>query len=122
MISTPIYDFVSSYARFSPSRFHVPGHKGVALLGPEPLDLTEVGGADDLYAPEGIIAESQRTAAGLFGTAATFYSAEGSSLCVRAMVKLLLAHRPDGSSERILAAVRAYLGARRRPDGQILSL
>ena len=125
MISTPIYDFVSSYARFSPSRFHVPGHKGVQLLGPEPLDLTEVGGADDLYAPEGIIAESQRTAAGLFGTAATFYSAEGSSLCVRAMVKLLLSHRPDGSSERILAARnvhRSFVSAAALLDADVIWL
>ncbi len=104
MVSTPIYDFISAYLRSSPSRFHVPGHKGTPLLGPEPLDLTEVAGADDLYAPEGIIAESQRIAASLFGTAATYYSTEGSSLCVRAMVRLLLSHRPSGASRRILAA------------------
>ena len=104
MSSTPIYDFVSAYAHLSPFRFHVPGHKGVPVLGPEPLDLTEVAGADDLYAPDGIIAESQRNAASLFGTEATFYSTEGSSLCVRAMLRLLLAHRPDGASARILAA------------------
>ena len=104
MSSTPIYDFVSAYARLSCSRFHVPGHKGLPLLGPEPLDLTEIAGADDLYDPEGIIAESQSTAASLFGTGATFYSTEGSSHCIRAMFRLLLAHRPDGSAPRILAA------------------
>ena len=104
MVSTPIYDFISSYVSSSPARFHVPGHKGAALLGPEPLDLTEVAGADDLYAPDGIIAESQRNAAALFGTAATFYSAEGSSLCIRAMLHLLLTHRPAGTPRRILAA------------------
>ena len=104
MVSTPIYDFISSYVSSSPARFHVPGHKGAALLGPEPLDLTEVAGADDLYAPDGIIADSQRNAAALFGTAATFYSAEGSSLCIRAMLHLLLTHRPAGTPRRILAA------------------
>ena len=34
---------------------HMPGHKGTALLGPEPLDLTEIEGADVLYHAEGII-------------------------------------------------------------------
>ena len=104
MISTPIYDFISAYGSSSLSRFHVPGHKGIPLLGPEQLDLTEVQGADDLYAPEGIIAESQQNASSLFGTKATFYSVEGSSLCIRAIVHLLLAHRPAGTSRSILAA------------------
>ena len=125
LISTPIYDFVSSYARSSPSRFHVPGHKGARFLGPEPLDLTEVAGADDLYAPEGIIAESQRNAASLFGTAATFYSAEGSSLCVRAMVHLLLSHRPEGAARRILAARnvhRSFVSAAALLDADVVWL
>ena len=100
----------------------MPGHKGAPLLGPEPLDLTEVTGADDLYAPEGIIAESQRVAASLFGTAATFYSAEGSSLCVRAMVRLLLDHRPCGASRTILAARnvhRSFVSAAALLDAEV---
>ena len=125
MIATPIYDFVTSYARSSRPRFHVPGHKGERLLGPEPLDLTEIAGADDLYAPEGIIAESQRIASSLFGTAATFYSAEGSSLCIRAMVRLLLAHRRDGASRRILAARnvhRSFVSAAALLDADVVWL
>lgn len=47
---------------------HMPGHKGTALLGPEPLDLTEIEGADVLYHAEGIIRESEANAAALFGT------------------------------------------------------
>ena len=122
MISTPIYDFVSAYARSSPARFHVPGHKGAPLLGPERLDLTEVCGADDLYAPEGIIAESQRNASDLFGTKATFYSAEGSSLCVRAMVLLLLDHRPEGADRRFLAVRnvhRSFVSAAALLDAEV---
>ena len=38
---------------------HMPGHKGTALLGPEPLDLTEIEGADGTYHAEGIIRESE---------------------------------------------------------------
>ena len=66
----------------------MPGHKGKAVLGPEAYDLTEIPGADVLYHAEGIIAESEKNAAALFGSARTLYSAEGSSLCIRAMLCL----------------------------------
>ena len=67
---------------------HMPGHKGNPILGPEPLDITEITGADVLYASHGIIRESEENAAHLFGSARTLYSAEGSSLCIRAMLYL----------------------------------
>ena len=57
-MTTPIVDFVRSYAQSGTARLHMPGHKGQSLLGFEPLDITEIRGADELYAPEGIIAES----------------------------------------------------------------
>lgn len=66
----------------------MPGHKGQSFLGFESMDITEVSGADDLSAPEGIIAQSEENAASLFGTANTFYSTEGSSHCIRAMLQL----------------------------------
>ena len=71
-MKTPIFDFVQGYAACGVSRFHMPGHKGVTRLGPEPLDITEVAGADVLYAPEGIIAESEANATALFDTAHTY--------------------------------------------------
>ena len=37
----------------------MPGHKGKPFLGMEAMDLTEIAGADELYHPEGIIAESE---------------------------------------------------------------
>lgn len=37
----------------------MPGHKGVSFLGCEPLDITEIQGADSLYEAEGIIARSR---------------------------------------------------------------
>ena len=83
-MNTPIYDFVSRYMDSGAARLHVPGHKGVGPLGCEGRDITEVAGADALYEADGIIAESERNASALFGTGATFYSAEGSSLCIRA--------------------------------------
>lgn len=83
-----------------------PGHKGTALLGPEPLDLTEIEGADVLYHAEGIIRESETNAAALFGTKKTVYSAEGSSLCIRAMLYLALLHaRANKKSPSLRQAV-----------------
>ena len=99
-MNTPICDFVQRYAARDPVRLHMPGHKGKAFLGCEPLDVTEIDGADALYAPDGIIAESEANASQLFGCP-TVYSAEGSSLCVRAM--LLLARQITGRSV-VLAA------------------
>ena len=69
-MNTPICGFVQNYAAGGAMRFHMPGHKGRARLGPEPLDITEIAGADVLYAPESIIRESEENAALLFGSAA----------------------------------------------------
>ncbi len=88
-MKTPIFDFVNAYNDSSPSRFHMPGHKGVSFLGAEQYDITEIDGADVLYSGGGIIDESQENASRLFGSAKTFYSAEGSSLCIKAMLACL---------------------------------
>lgn len=91
-MTTPIVDFVRQYAQSETLRLHMPGHKGRSILGPETWDLTEIAGADELYAPEGIIAESEANATRLFGCR-TVYSAEGSSLAIRAMLYLAIAGR-----------------------------
>ncbi len=78
------------------ARFHMPGHKGAGFLGCEGFDITEVSGADELYESGGIIAESEENAAALFGTGRTCYSTEGSSQCIRAMLRLSMLRRPDG--------------------------
>ena len=90
-INTPICDFVRSYAEKNMSRMHMPGHKGKGLLGVESLDITELAGADSLYEADGIIQESEENASILFG-AHTFYSTEGSSQCIRAMLHLAKTH------------------------------
>lgn len=87
-MKTPIYDLVKSYSELAPTRLHMPGHKGTERLGCEKLDITEIPGADVLYEANGIINESENNASALFGTAHTFYSTEGSSLCIRAMLAL----------------------------------
>ena len=104
-MTTPIADFVRAYAASGTARLHMPGHKGVSFLGCEALDLTEIHGADSLYEAAGIIAESEANAAALFGSARTFFSTEGSSQCIRAMLALALwnagtppGKRPDRKS------------------------
>ncbi|MBQ3556620.1 MAG: aminotransferase class V-fold PLP-dependent enzyme [Oscillospiraceae bacterium] len=106
-MNTPIYDFVTAYADRHPARLHMPGHKGRGCLGVEQFDITEIPGADDLYHPGGIIAESETNAALLFGAACTVYSTEGSSQCIRAMVHLAADHITDGKP-LFLAARNAH--------------
>lgn len=105
-MNTPICDFVKSYAGSDFSRLHMPGHKGKAFLGAEKYDITEIEGADVLYSANGIIKESEQNAASLFGSAATFFSTEGSTLCIKAMLSLVC----QGKKERplILAARNAH--------------
>ena len=86
-MTTPICDFVRSYAEQKAIRLHMPGHKGTDILGFEALDITEIDGADSLYEADGIIAQSEANATQLFGCD-TFYSTEGSSQCIRAMLYL----------------------------------
>ena len=86
-MSTPICDFVRRYVGGGAVRMHMPGHKGCGPLGFEALDITEIDGADDLFHPEGIIAQSEENAGAIFG-AHTLYAAGGSTLCIQAMVQL----------------------------------
>ena len=104
-MNTPICDFVRQYAEQKALRLHMPGHKGVAYLGPEPYDLTEIDGADSLYEADGIIAESERNVSELFGCR-TLYSTEGSSQCIRAMVWLALVHGKRQGRRPVIAAAR----------------
>lgn len=86
----------------------MPGHKGRGPLSIEQFDITEIGGADSLYEANGIIAESEQNASRLFGCP-TFYSTEGSSQCIRAMVYLVCANRfTKYRKPRILAGRNAH--------------
>lgn len=103
-MNTPIFDFVRSYAEKNTARFHMPGHKGKGFIGCEQFDITEIKGADELFSANGIIAESEKNAASLFGTAKTLYSTEGSSLCIRAMIYLAATESTEKRRKYILAA------------------
>lgn len=106
MSNTPIYDFVKKYAKENNVRLHMPGHKGGEVLGSEKYDITEIHGADSLFECDGIIAESEKNLSHIYNTRASFYSTEGSSLCIRAMVFLAMQYA-DGK-KKILAGRNAH--------------
>ena len=112
-MKTPIYDFVRKYAESDSVRLHMPGHKGQKNskkrnTGCEIYDITEISGADSLYEAEGIIKKSEDNASKIFG-APTFYSTEGSSLAIRAMLYLCSLYAAErGERPYILAARNAH--------------
>lgn len=105
MTNTPICDFVRQYSESNALRLHMPGHKGSPVLGLEHLDITEIDGADSLYEANGIIAQSEELASRLFGCK-TYYSTEGSSQCIRAMLQLLQLHAKQQGRKPLIAAGR----------------
>ncbi len=97
-MNTPIHDFLVKYSESGTIRAHMPGGKGLAY----PLDITEINGADELYESCGIIRESERNTAGLFGAAETCYSCGGATLAIQAMLAAVCAV----SGKRTVAAGR----------------
>ena len=107
-MKSPIFDFVKEYSEKDTVRLHMPGHKGKPFLGVENYDITEINGADSLYEADGIIMESEKNASEIFGCK-TFYSTEGSSLSIRAMLYLACLYaKENGEKPLILAARNAH--------------
>ncbi len=109
MSSTPIYDFVKQISDSTISRFFMPGHKGRHPFDPffqdvSRYDITEIEGADVLAQAEGIIGESEELAATLFGSRATLYSTQGSTLGIQAMVSLI-----SGRGDTVIAGRNAHM-------------
>ncbi|MCR5783907.1 MAG: aminotransferase class I/II-fold pyridoxal phosphate-dependent enzyme [Clostridia bacterium] len=102
MITTPISDYIDGYlSHKGVVRAHMPGHKGV--IPGMSRDITEIDGADCLFDPKGIILESEKNASRLFGSKATFYSTEGSSLSIRAALYLAMRMNPDKKEHTVVA-------------------
>lgn len=107
-MKTPIVSFLKSYQEKSPVRMHMPGHKGAGILGFEGMDLTEIYGADELFAAEGIIKESEQNASSLFGCP-TYYSTQGSTLCIQTMCTILCQDaKSKDKKPKILAGRNAH--------------
>lgn len=88
-MKTPIHDFLLSYAAEAPVRCHMPGGKE------QPLDITEIDGADSLFESGGIIRESEQNAAALFGADETLFSCGGSTLSIQTMLASAKAMYPQ---------------------------
>ncbi len=107
-MDTPIIDFVKNYNEAKKTRFHMPGHKGVSFLGFENLDITEIGGADDLSCPEGIIKKSEENASKLFNTKCTAFSTGGSTQSINAMLYLAFLNRDENTTPFVIAGRNAH--------------
>ena len=107
-MKTPIYDFLRRYAEKDGVRLHMPGHKGKGPLGIEPLDITEIKGADVLGEATGIIGESEVIATRLFRSGRTVYVTSGSTTAIQAMLALTAQKYRHEDAPAILAARGAH--------------
>ncbi|MFC4184520.1 aminotransferase class I/II-fold pyridoxal phosphate-dependent enzyme [Saccharococcus thermophilus] len=93
---TPLFTGLLEHIKKNPIQFHIPGHKKGAGMDPEfrdfigenalSMDLINIGPLDDLHHPKGIIKRAQELAAEAFGADYTFFSVQGTSGAIMAMV------------------------------------
>ncbi|MFB6465744.1 aminotransferase class I/II-fold pyridoxal phosphate-dependent enzyme [Cytobacillus sp. Hz8] len=93
---TPLFSGLLNHVKKNPVQFHIPGHKKGAGLDPEfrqfigdnalSIDLINIGPLDDLHQPKGMIKQAQDLAAEAFGADHTFFSVQGTSGAIMAMV------------------------------------
>ena len=96
----PIVDKLKGRVEKKPTAFHMPGHKGKKEFIPFDLfsfDITEIDGFDNLHNPSGIIDESRKLCAEIFGADETFYLVNGSTSGIMAAVYALC-----GDGDKIL--------------------
>lgn len=90
----PLVEGIYAYLLRNPLRFHMPAHKGrgnewfLRVLGRRVMDvdLSEVRGLDVLGEPAGVIREAEALAAEAFGADHTFFSVNGSSAGLAALM------------------------------------
>lgn len=93
---TPLFTALTKYAASNPVQFHIPGHKKGAGIDPEfkdyigekalAIDLINIAPLDDLHSPHGIIKDAEELAAEAFGSDYTFFSVQGTSTAIIAMI------------------------------------
>lgn len=93
---TPLFSGLLNYARTNPLQFHVPGHKKGKAMDPLfrqlcgkdvlSIDLTNIAALDDLHQPQGLIQDAQRLAAEAFGSDHCWFSVQGTSTPIMAMI------------------------------------
>ncbi|WP_223703280.1 aminotransferase class I/II-fold pyridoxal phosphate-dependent enzyme [Sutcliffiella deserti] len=92
---TPLFSTLRKHWESGPLTGHVPGHK-FGTVFPErgleyfedilKIDATEITGLDDLHDPEEMIKDAQELAAGLYGSEATYFLVNGSTVGNLAMI------------------------------------
>lgn len=93
---TPLFSALVDHAKKNPIQFHIPGHKKGNGMDPDfrdfvgenalSIDLINIAPLDDLHHPKGIINDAQALAAEAFGADYTFFSVQGTSGAIMAMV------------------------------------
>ncbi len=104
---TPLFSGLIRHAQKKPLQFHIPGHKTGRGMDAEfrdffgetalSIDLINIGPLDDLHHPVGMIDAAQRLAAQAFGADYTFFSVQGTSGAIMAMIMSVV-----GPGEEIL--------------------
>ncbi|MFC0523978.1 aminotransferase class I/II-fold pyridoxal phosphate-dependent enzyme [Pontibacillus salicampi] len=93
---TPLFTGLVEHAKRNPVQFHIPGHKKGAgmdetfrqFIGENALsiDLINISPLDDLHHPHGMIKQAQSLAATAFGADHTYFSVQGTSGAIMAMI------------------------------------
>ncbi|MCR8656046.1 aminotransferase class I/II-fold pyridoxal phosphate-dependent enzyme [Paenibacillus endoradicis] len=93
---TPLFTALRKHAEQDPVQFHIPGHKKGIGSDPEfrtfigdnalSIDLINIAPLDDLHQPTGVIEEAQQLAADAFGSDYTYFSVQGTSGAIIAMI------------------------------------
>ncbi len=91
----PFAEALEAYRAQRMVPFHTPGHKAgkgapsymTRIMGEAlPLDLGVMYALDDLFEPETYLKEAQELAAELYGAGHTFFSINGTTACIQAMI------------------------------------
>ena len=95
-MKTPLFSGLLEHARKNPIQFHIPGHKKGMGMHPSfrefigenalSIDLINIAPLDDLHHPKAIIKEAEELAAEAFGADHTFFSVQGTSGAIMAMI------------------------------------
>jgi len=103
----PLFHGLVAHAQRETTPFHIPGHKRGRGMHPEfrrflgeralSIDLINIAPVDDLHHPKGIIKEAQELAAEAFGAERTYFSVQGTSGAIMAMILATV-----GPGEKIL--------------------
>lgn len=104
---------LNSYGKSDFYPFHMPGHKRRTdteflenFPNPYGIDITEIDGFDNLHHPEGILKESMKWAAEVYGADKTYYLVNGSSCGILSAISASV--RPGG---RILMSRNCHKSA-----------